>query len=194
MKAPFSSFETRRWVIACALAVLMVALQIGHAARVSGTGDPPAPAPVAGFVTTVSLARVEGTVAAVGEGLLAVRESGSADPVAFPAGADALVTRDGVAVDLPALRAGDAVRMTIDASTGRLLQLEADPSPRGWTDRVTVLGPGAAVFLLLASLLLVARLRGVDRVARFPIRVFAPLRDRLSSGGALSHPNRPCDA
>ena len=197
MIARFSSFETRRWLVALTLAAGLVVLQIVHAARVTGSEAAPAPAAPIGPApaTPALLVDASGVVVAVGGGLLAVRERTDAAPVAFAAGTDTLVTRDGASTDLDALRPGDTVRMTVDGRAGRVLQVRADAAPMGWTERLAALGPIAAIALVLAGALLVARLRGFGQAFAVPSigRRLAPL-SRPFNAPLVSRTRRTCGA
>lgn len=93
---------------------------------------------------------IEGTVVGASDGLLALTEVDSTQPVAFPVNAAASLVRDGQNVPLEALRVGDSIRMTIDGSSGQVLRLHATPAATQFAIRV----PGAVA--LLAALGLIA--------------------------------------
>lgn len=72
---------------------------------------------------------VSGTVIGVDEGLIGVQEANGAAPVAFPVVAGATMSRGGEPVTLFDLRQHDPVHLTIDRTSGRVLQIVADPVP-----------------------------------------------------------------
>jgi hypothetical protein len=74
---------------------------------------------------------VSGTLLGVVDGHLAVREDGATAPVAFPLATVAHVARGGDASSVEALRPGDELRLSVDATTGRVLRIDAAPS-RPW--------------------------------------------------------------
>lgn len=198
MNARFSSFESRRWLLACVIAAVLVGAQVVHAARVTGSEMAPttAVATTAG-VTPAALVEVAGSVVAVADDHLVLRETGGSAPVAFPTGTGTVLVRDGTTVGLSSLRSDDAIRMTVDAATGRVLHLTAVPGPEGPLERLAVLGPAAALGLVVAAVVLVARLRGVTRAFRSPVmagrRLFSATQP-LAPLAPVSGPNRPCGA
>ena len=70
---------------------------------------------------------IEGTLVGAGDGLVALVEHGAESPVAFSVAAEAELVRGGEAIPLDALRVGDTTRLTVDALTGSVLRLHADP-------------------------------------------------------------------
>ena len=92
---------------------------------------------------------IEGTVVGASDGLLALTEDGSAQPVAFPVNSAASLVRDGQNVPLEALRVGDAVRMTINGSSGEVLRLHATPMSNQFAIRV----PGAVALMAAIGLI-----------------------------------------
>ena len=197
----FTSFETRRWVVACALATALLTLQVLHAAGVTGNAAARGLVPVAAprTATPAVLVTVAGTVVAVSDELLGVQETEGTQPVSFVIDADTLVTRDGNADGASSLRPGDSVAMTVDGSTGRILQLRADPAPAGWRERVAAAGPVAALALIVAAALLVARVRGIGPLTAPPalLRLASSLRGWSSPPGgnaAVRRQHRPCRA
>lgn len=180
MVSLFASFEFRRWVIACGLTVLLVSLQVIHAARatdggasmVGAEGRKTAAAPA---MTAALLVEVSGAVVAAGDGLLGVHEANAAAPVSFLLSSQTLLTRDGNAVAVDDLRVGDRVRMTVDGRTGRVLQLRADAAGAGWTERLDTLGPIAALAWIITVGILVARYWASHRLVRRPLLVDAPV-------------------
>lgn len=175
-----TSFEFRRWVLTASLTLLVVSLQVAHAARASNEGGADGSgggvAVGARMAVPVIPVQVSGTVVAAGDGLLGVHEAHAVAPVSFTLGGDALLIRDGAAAEVDDLRAGDHVRMTVDGRTGRILQLRADPVAAGWRTRLDTLGPLAAL-ALVASLGFLAARRWV------PIR--PTLRPRPTVGAAV---------
>ena len=186
----FTSFETRRWVVACALAAALLTLQVLHAAGVTGNAAAPDAVPIAAprTATPAVLVTVAGTVVAVSDELLGVRETEGTQPVSFSIDADTHVTRDGNADAPSSLRPGDSVSMTVDGGTGRILQLRADPAPAGWRERFAAVGPVAALALVVAAALLVARVRGIGPLTA-PLaflRLTSSLRGWSSAAGGTS--------
>ena len=95
---------------------------------------------------------VEGTLVGASDGLVALVEHGAESPVAFSVGSDARLLRGEEAVPLEALRAGDTVRLTIDARSGSVLRLHAVPvSGPAFLPSVQV--PGAAALLAALGLI-----------------------------------------
>ncbi len=206
MIARSTSFETRRWIAAGAVAALVIALQIVQAARVTGVAATdralvatagPAPAVPA---TPALLVSVSGSVVGVGDGLLGVQQTGAAGPVSFMIGADTLVTRDGRTAPISSLRPGDALAMTVDGQTGRVLQLRAEAASASWVERVGAVGPLAAVALVIAAALLLARHRGTAWAvlpAPSTRRLLASLHPRTAPRGigfARTRQHPPCRA
>ena len=197
----FTSFETRRWVVACALAAALLTLQVLHASGVTGNAAAPGMVPVAAprTATPAVLVTVAGTVVAVSDQLLGVQETGGTQPVSFVIDVDTLVTRDGNADGASSVRPGDNVTMTVDGSTGRILELRADPAPTGWRERVAAAGPVAALALVVAAALLVARIRGIRPLTAPPalLRLRSSLRGWSPAAGgnsAVRRQHRPCRA
>ncbi len=129
-------------------AVLALAL-FAHWNEATATNAPAFILPNDAEVTGIPVA-IEGAIVGAGDGLLALTEDDSAQPVAFPVSSAATLVRDGQNVPLEALRVGDSVRMTIDGSSGQVLRLHATPAPTQFAIRV----PGAIA--LLAALGLIA--------------------------------------
>lgn len=175
-----SSFEFRRWVVACCLTVLVVSLQVVQAVRATDgdtaavRADDSAPGEAAAAVAA-PLVPVGGTIVAVGDGLLGVQEASTSTAVSFMLGAETLLTRDGEAAAVDDLRAGDRVRMTVDGRTGQILQLRADAAGGAWTKRLDTLGPIAALAWIVTVGILVARYRASNRPVRRPHPVDAPV-------------------
>lgn len=195
MNGRLSSLEARRVFVAFLVTGAIVALQIMNATRVSGDeGQPASSVPAGAIVTPMSLTTVSGLVVAIGDELVAVRQSDRQSPVSFPAASETVIIRDGLAVHLSELRPNDKVRMTIDAISGRFLQVQADPAPPGWTQRLNVLGPIAAVALLVSILLLVFRRLGSVPAERARQSGRGSIERLYPAVGPFSRPNRPCGA
>jgi hypothetical protein len=129
-------------------AILAIAL-FAHWNEATATNAPAFILPNDASVTGIPVA-IEGTVVGASDGLLALTENGSTQPVAFPVNSAASLVRDGQNVPLEALRVGDTVRMTIDGGSGQVLRLHATPAPSPFAIRV----PGAVA--LMAALGLIA--------------------------------------
>jgi hypothetical protein len=129
-------------------AVLAIAL-FAHWNEATATNAPAFIVPNDAAVTGIPVA-IEGTVVGASDGLLALTENGSTQPVAFPVNSGASLVRDGQNIPLEALRVGDAIRMTIDGGSGQVLRLHATPASTQFGIRV----PGAIA--LMAALGLIA--------------------------------------
>ena len=101
------------------------------------------------------MVEVSGRVVAVGVGVVGVREAGGEQPVAFMVNGQTRVKRAGDAAPVSALRAGDAVRMTVDGRTGVVQALRAAPRANGplpshhdlsWIAALTIVGAASIVF------------------------------------------------
>lgn len=114
---------------------------------------------------------IDGTVVGTSDSAVALLERGSDSPVAFPLHADAYLVRADQAVALDALRAGDAVRMTIDGRTGQVLNLVATPAARSpFAIRV----PGAVALLAAVGLIVAGTalaIRNIERLPTLPYRL-----------------------
>lgn len=129
-------------------AVLALAL-FAHWNEATATNAPAFILPNDAAVAGIPVA-IEGTVVGASDGMLALTENGSTQPVAFPVNSAASLVRDGQNVPLEALRVGDSIRMTIDGSSGQVLRLHATPASTQFAIRV----PGAIA--LMAALGLIA--------------------------------------
>jgi hypothetical protein len=92
---------------------------------------------------------IEGSVVGASSGHVALVEQGSDSAVAFPIADAASLTRAGQHVGLDALRVGDTVQMTVDASTGQVLHLEAAPA----ASMAPIYVPGAVALLAAVGLI-----------------------------------------
>jgi hypothetical protein len=128
-------------------AVLALAL-FAHWNEATATNAPAFILPNDAAVTGIPVA-VEGTVVGASDGLVALTEDGSSQPVAFSVSSATNLVRDGQNVPLEALRAGDSVRMTIDGSSGQVLRLHATPPSSQFAIRV----PGAVALMAAIGLI-----------------------------------------
>jgi hypothetical protein len=129
-------------------------------------------APDAGAAVTALPVTVEGRLIGAGDGLIALVEHGAESPVAFSVGQDARLVRGEQSVPLEALRAGDAVRLTIDGRSGSVLRLHAAPAS-GPAFFASARVPGAVA--LLAALGLIGgatalAIRNRERLPALPVR------------------------
>lgn len=101
------------------------------------------------------MVEISGRVVAIGAGVLGVRETGGQQPVAFMVDGRTRVVRDGEAAVVDDLRAGDAIRMTVDGRTGRVEALRAAPRATGplpsrhdvaWIAALTIVGAASVLF------------------------------------------------
>jgi hypothetical protein len=91
---------------------------------------------------------IAGSVVGASNGHVALVEQGSDAAVAFPISDSASLTRGGESVALNALRVGDTVQMTVDASMGQVLHLEAVPAAAS-----SLYVPGAVALLAAVGLI-----------------------------------------
>jgi hypothetical protein len=108
------------------VAILAAALASHWTNQVSATGPAIPPTALAAQAPVIPVS-VDGSVVGVGDDKVAIHERGAAAPVAFLVAAESQVVRAGENVPVDALRAGDAVRMTIDGRTGTVLRIHATP-------------------------------------------------------------------
>ena len=195
MRTLRSSVGVLLWTQAVHLAILVVLGGLVLAARPAAAtlaGVAPAARPMAAPPATrapapsPALVAISGRVVARGNGLLAVHEQGGDGPVAFMIGSGALLTREGNAVALDALRHGDDVRMVVDGRTGQVLRLQAEPGPARADRAADAPAAVAAVALVAAAVLFVRRQSrawpAVGRVAGSR-PLLAMLRRRLAFPG-----------
>ena len=124
-------------------------------------------APDAGAAVAAVPVTVEGTLVGASDGLVALVERGAESPVAFSVGQDARLVRGEEPVPLEALRAGDTVRLTIDARSGSVLRLHAAPvSGPAFLPEARV--PGAAAFLAALGLIGGATALAIRNMERLP--------------------------
>jgi hypothetical protein len=123
--------------------------------------------PETGAAATAIPVTVEGTLVGASDGLVALVEHGAESPVAFSVGGDARLVRGEESVPLEALRAGDTVRLTIDARSGSVLRLHAAPvSGPAFLPSARV--PGAAAFLAALGLIGGATALAIRNIERLP--------------------------
>lgn len=157
-------------------AVLASALTV-HWSDASATGSGVLSNGAQGALTGIPVT-VEGRLVGAGDGLVAIVERGAESPIAFAVDGSASLLREGQPIALEDLRAGDAVRLTINGLTGSVLRLHASPAGSGLPLRV----PGSAAFLAALGLIAAATLlayRNSDHIPALPSRVgmtrFAPV-------------------
>lgn len=143
-------------------AVLALAL-FAHWNEATATNAPAFVLPNDASVAGIPVA-IEGTVVGASDGLLALTEDGSAQPVAFPVNTAASLVRDGQNVPLEALRVGDSVRMTIDGSSGQVLRLHATPVASKGIIRV----PGAVALMAALGLIVGGAALAIRNRAQLP--------------------------
>lgn len=142
---------------------------------------------------------VSGTLLGVVDGHLAVREDGATAPVAFPLATVAHVARGGDASSVEALRPGDELRLSVDATTGRVLRIDAAPVAAvafAPSDELALL---AAIGFVSGGVLLAARNRrpqaatpATERGATESARraAFADARNAMARAAGVSQPSR----
>jgi hypothetical protein len=124
-------------------------------------------APEAGSVVAAVPVTIVGTVVGASDGLVALIEHGAESPVAFSVGQDARLVRGDEPVPLEALRAGDTVRLTIDARSGSVLRLHAARvSGPAFLPPARV--PGVAAFLAALGLIGGATALAIRNIERLP--------------------------
>jgi hypothetical protein len=123
--------------------------------------------PEAGSAVAAVPVTIVGTVVGASDGLVALIEHGAESPVAFSVGQDARLVRGDEPVPLEALRAGDTVRLTIDARSGSVLRLHAAPvSGPAFLPPARV--PGVAAFLAALGLIVGATALAIRNIERLP--------------------------
>jgi hypothetical protein len=123
--------------------------------------------PEAGSAVAAVPVTIVGTVVGASDGLVALIEHGAESPVAFSVGQDARLVRGDEPVPLEALRAGDTVRLTIDARSGSVLRLHAAPvSGPAFLPPARV--PGVAAFLAALGLIGGATALAIRNIERLP--------------------------
>jgi hypothetical protein len=153
------------------VAILAAALASHWGTQVSATGSAIPPTALAAQAPVVPVS-IDGTVVSVSEDKIAVQERGGAAPVAFPVVAESQAIRAGENVPVDALRAGDAVRMTIDGRTGTVLRIHASP-----VGGAAIQVPGSVALLAALGLIAGATALAIvnrDRLPVLPARRAAP--------------------
>jgi len=143
-------------------AILAIAL-FAHWNEATASNAPAFNLPNDAAVTGIPVA-IEGTVVGASDGLLALTEDGSTQPVAFPVNSAANLVRDGQNVPLEGLRVGDSVRMTIDGSSGQVLRLHATPASTPFAIRV----PGAVALIAALGLIAGATMLAIRNRVQLP--------------------------
>lgn len=147
--------------IIAVLAVVMIARWSDASANSAHTFTPLSSADIPSLPVAI-----EGTVLGTSESAVALLERGSDSPVAFPLHEDAYLVRADQAIAIDALRAGDAVRMTIDGRTGQVLNLVATPAARSpFAIRV----PGAVALLAAVGLIVAGTALAIRNIERLPV-------------------------
>ncbi|MDQ3694354.1 MAG: hypothetical protein M3464_12095 [Chloroflexota bacterium] len=119
---------------------------------------------------------VTGTVVGVGEGLIGIQEAVATVPVAFPVAAGTMMSRDGAAAGLADLRQHDAVSLTVDPATGTVSRVVAESAPGPMFQPSNSTAAVAALGLIIAAIILAARLRpGVTAAGRPAPRRAGPI-------------------
>lgn len=164
--------SSARTIAAITLTAILALALFAHWNEATATNAPAFVLPNEAAIAGIPVA-IEGTVVGASDGLLALTEIDSTQPVAFPVNSAANLVRDGQNVPLEAMRVGDSVRMTIDGSSGQVLRLHATPAPSQFAIRI----PGAIA--LLAALGLIAggavlAIRNRGQFPALPQRMAAP--------------------
>ena len=166
---PEPSWSTRLLGSARTLAAIVITALLASALTVRW-GDAAATGvtiftPERGAVVAAMPVTVEGSLVGAGDGLVALVEEGAESPVAFSVGTDAQIVRGGENVPLDALRVGDAVRVTIDAMTGSVYRLHADPvGAAAFPPRV----PGSVALLAAVGFIAGAAALAIRNLDRLP--------------------------
>lgn len=141
-------FSSARTLTAILLTALLASALTARWSDAMATDAPLAPAVVSQQSLEVPVT-IAGSVVGASNGHIALVEQGSDAAVAFPMSDSASLTRGGESVALDALRVGDSVQMTVDASTGQVLHLEAVPAAAASSIYV----PGAVALLAAVGLI-----------------------------------------
>jgi hypothetical protein len=141
-------FSSARTLTAIVLTALLASALTVRWSDAMATDAPTAPATVSQYSLEVPVT-IEGSLVGASAGHVALVEQGSDSAVAFPVADTASLTRGGESVSLEALRVGDTVQMTVDASTGQVLHLEAVPA----ASLAPIYIPGAVALLAAVGLI-----------------------------------------
>lgn len=137
-----------RTLTAILLTALLASALTARWSEAMATDAPAAPAAVAQASLEVPVT-IAGSIVGASSGHVALVENGSDSAVAFPIADVASLTRAGQPVSIDALRVGDTVQMTVDASTGQILHLEAAPM----ASAAPIYVPGAVALLAAVGLI-----------------------------------------
>lgn len=158
MVAMHASNSIRRWTAACFVIAIVITVQFGVIRSSLANSAPSNQPPQAASVSTVAmLVPVTGTVTMVNERLVGVIESHASSAVGFNVDTATLVTRDGEAAPISALRPGDQVAMTVDARTGQIVHLQSEPAGFAWQRWLNIAGPLASLALGASLIMLIVR-------------------------------------
>lgn len=158
MAAMHASNSSRRWTAACFVIAIVITVQLGLVSRSQANPAPANQAPQGeGVPIAAILVPVTGTVTMVSENLVGVIETHASSAVGFNVDAATLVTRDGEAAPISALRPGDPVAMTVDARTGQIIHLQSEPAGFAWQRWLNIAGPLASLALGASLIVLIVR-------------------------------------
>lgn len=192
MAAMHASNSIRRGIAACFVIAIVIAVHLG---LVSYSQANPAPANLPPQTKEVPAAAIlvpiTGTVTMVSENLVGVIETHASSAVGFNVDAATLVTRDGEAAPISALRPGDPVAMTVDARTGQIVHLQSEPAGFAWQRWLNIAGPLAS--LALGASLIVGIIRRWNLMSllrlglpRLPQPTAHALRQQVASAAGAS--------
>lgn len=161
--------------------ILVLSLSLVVARGAVAMDDAPAAEPSFATAPVGIPVAISGTLLGTIDGGLAVQESGSTEAVAFPVvDAERLtITRGGEDVEIGLLRAGDAVSMTVDGLTGRVLRVDAHAAAGSRFAPSNEVGLLASLGLVAAAALLTVRLRRPQPLAVAAAR--RPLADAVTT-------------
>lgn len=156
-------FSSARTLTAIVLTALLASALTVRWSDAMATDAPVAPATVSQQSLEVPVT-IAGSIVGASNGHVALVEQGSDAAVAFPVSDSASLTRGGESVALDALRVGDTVQMTIDASTGQVLHLEAVPAAAA----APIYVPGAVALLAAVGLIAGAAALAIVNASQLP--------------------------
>lgn len=156
-------FGSARTLTAILLTALLASALTVRWSDAMATNAPVAPTATSQQSSEVPVA-ISGSVVGASEGHVALVEQGSDSAVAFPVAETASLTRGGQPVTLDALRVGDSVQLTVDASTGQILHLEAVPAAVS----APIYVPGAVALLAAVGLIAGAAALAIVNTQRLP--------------------------
>lgn len=155
-------FGSARTLTAILLTALLASALTVRWSDAMATDAPVAPVAVSQASLEVPVT-IEGSVVGASSGHVALVEQGSDSAVAFPIADAASLSRAGQPVAIDALRVGDTVQMTVDASTGQVLHLEAAPAAIA-----PIYVPGAVALLAAVGLIAGAAALAIVNTRRLP--------------------------